>query len=312
MEIALALIGLFKDTIATVVVIFLVWVVLAAITSMIQEWVALMFNWKATLLEDTIVQMLGDPLKDRFYNHPLIKALYTNHGHRKPGNIPEDKFALVLFDEVLNSGLTGDEVKGTFAKLKKNVTVLKAMEEGSELKNFAITLDALLIGIEEKADDVTHAITEARARIESWFNNSLEQMDGAYRRRLQIVAIIVGIAIATVLNVDSAAIANVLWNNSVVRQAMAAEASQLPEPNTQPSQQPPSVEENIKNVDNPNVSSLPIGWSSNNLPTDVNGWLAKEIGILLSGLAAAQGAPFWFDLTRKLITRNPPVPPTPV
>jgi hypothetical protein len=27
-------------------------------------------------------------------------------------------------------------------------------------------------------------------------------------------------------------------------------------------------------------------------------------GILLNGMAAAQGAPYWFDLMRKLVSRN--------
>ncbi len=32
-----------------------------------------------------------------------------------------------------------------------------------------------------------------------------------------------------------------------------------------------------------------------------SGWLSKVIGLLLSGLAAAQGAPFWFDILNKVI-----------
>jgi hypothetical protein len=31
------------------------------------------------------------------------------------------------------------------------------------------------------------------------------------------------------------------------------------------------------------------------------GWLSKIIGILLSGLAATQGAPFWFDVLQRLV-----------
>ena len=281
-----------------------VWIILAMITSQVQDWIASMLSWRASMLEDTIGNMLGDPkLKEKIYNHPLIKGLYTNNGKRKPGGIPEDKFALVLFEQVIDSGITVGDVKNDFEKLKKNVEALKASEGNNGLKNFATSLDTLLIGVEEKADDATHAITEARQRVESWFNNSMERLGGAYRRRMQIIAIIVGIAVAATLNVDTGAIMTTLWKDPAVRQAVAAQASQLQQSDTQ-SSQPPSAEEIAKNVDKLNALSFPIGWSSKTTPSDANGWVVKIIGILLSGIMAAQGAPYWFDLMKKLLSRG--------
>ena len=77
-------------------------------------------------------------------------------------------------------------------------------------------------------------------------------------------------------------------------------------------------------MDELNAFDLPIGWTfktadkdpktaddPRDFPSSFSGWLAKIMGILLSGMAAAQGAPYWFDIMRKLVTRNPPVPPTP-
>jgi len=291
--------------------IIFVWVILAVITSQIQEWIASGLAWRAGMLESAIEQMLGNPeIKNKLYNHPLIRGLYSNHGKRKPGGIPQDKFALVLFEEVINSGISVADAKNTFDNLKKSVAALKNVEGGGALKNFARSLDTLLIGIEEKADDATHAITEARLRVESWFDNSMERLGGAYRRRMQIVGLIVGITVAAALNVDTGAIMTTLWKDPVVRQAVVTQASQLQESDTQ-SSQPPTAEEIAKNVEKLNVLSLPIGWSAKNIPTDAGGWVAKIVGILFSGMAAAQGAPYWFDLMRKLLTRNPPVPPQP-
>jgi hypothetical protein len=34
---------------------------------------------------------------------------------------------------------------------------------------------------------------------------------------------------------------------------------------------------------------------------DPTGWLLKIVGLLISGIAAAQGAPFWFDLLKNII-----------
>ena len=291
--------------------IIFVWVILAVITSQVQEWIASSLAWRAKMLEDAIEQMLGNPeVKNKLYNHPLIQGLYSSNGKRKPGGIPQDKFALVLFEEVINSGITVADAKNTFDNLKKSVAALKSKSEGSALTNFANSLDTLLIGIEEKADDATHSITEARVRVESWFNNSMERLGGAYRRRMQIVGIIVGIAVAATLNIDTGAIMNTLWRDPVLRQAIVTQASQVKDTDVQ-SGQTPSIEEIAKNAEKLNILSLPIGWSSKNIPTDANGWVSKIIGILLSGMAAAQGAPYWFDIMRKLVTRNPPVPQQP-
>ncbi len=59
----------------------------------------------------------------------------------------------------------------------------------------------------------------------------------------------------------------------------------------------------------PGQNVHPCLWLENqwsvvvNLPAmdDLWGWLGKLIGILLSGLAAAQGAPFWFGILNKLV-----------
>jgi len=34
---------------------------------------------------------------------------------------------------------------------------------------------------------------------------------------------------------------------------------------------------------------------------DLSGWLQKFLGLLITGLAAAQGAPFWFDVLKKIV-----------
>jgi hypothetical protein len=292
--------------------IIFVWVVLAVITSQVQEWVASILAWRANFLESAIEQMLGNPeVKNKLYKHPLIQGLYSNSGKRKPAGIPQDKFALVLFEEVINSGITVADAKNTFDNLKKSVAVLKTKGEGNVLQNFAASLDTLLIGIEEKADDATHSITEARIRVESWFNDSMDRLGGAYRRRMQITGLIVGITVAAVLNVDTGAIMTTLWKDPIIRQAIVTQAGQLQESDIQPGEAAPTVEEIAKNAEKLNVLSLPIGWSAKNIPTNANGWVAKIIGILLSGMAAAQGAPYWFDIMRKLVTRNPPVPQQP-
>ena len=62
--------------------------------------------------------------------------------------------------------------------------------------------------------------------------------------------------------------------------------------------------------------NLPFGWTQcaappkagtlcvngTELPGDGLGWLAKLAGVFITGLAAMQGGPFWFDILGKLIS----------
>lgn len=261
------------------------------------------------MLEDMINQMLGDQhMKDRFYNHPLIKGLYTEHGTYKPGGIPSDKFALVLLDEVLDCGPQFQEAKTgvmgaktAFEQLKRNVESLKVADGNTGLQSFATCLGALLIGIEDQLGDSSYAITKAQSRVEGWYNNAMERLSGAYRRRHRNYCMTIGIAIAVIFNVDTAALTNTLWRDSVTKQAIAAQASQLREPG---SDAPVSTDAVIAYIDQSQGLSLPIGWSSRTIPTGINGWMTKIIGILFSGIMAAYTAPYWFDLMRKLVSRG--------
>jgi hypothetical protein len=61
------------------------------------------------------------------------------------------------------------------------------------------------------------------------------------------------------------------------------------------------------------ASVPPIGWKKDTLrglPDNSRDWLFKILGVLISTLAVAMGAPFWFSLLNKLVnlrlTGNPP------
>ena len=54
-----------------------------------------------------------------------------------------------------------------------------------------------------------------------------------------------------------------------------------------------------------NELSLPIGWNNETTPQGFADWLLKFLGIILTGLAASLGAPFWFDILNKLLGLKP-------
>jgi hypothetical protein len=281
--------------------IMFVWILLAMITSQIQEWVASVFRWRASMLQDAIRGLLNDDhLAEKFYEHPIIKSFHTNLGTREPSYIPDSKFALVLFDVFLKAGTEGSiaqQTDSTFQQLKLSINNLQG-----KYPNVATSLDTLLLGLEEKVNQSDVAIAESKKRVESWFNDTMDRLSGAYRRRVQLVAIIAGVLLAFALNADSLAIFNKLWSDPMVRQAVVQQAQQA-QANQQANQPPASPEAVKQYVDQLQGLSIPLGWAKDNIPAanDPNGWFVKIGGILISGIAAAQGAPFWFDMMKKLI-----------
>lgn len=345
-----------------------IWVLLAMITSAISDWISQIFKWRANLLEESIRNILvDDKLAEQFYTHPLIKALHSAGGKRKPAEIPNRQFASVVFDMLMKAGTKESVVhkhKDIYDNLRASVEQLKLLAENApaqpaqnlgfwqkiieffsksknkimgfflkpkktnieaepkdlssitaevhpnNMSSLAVVLDTLWIDL-KKGDD---EMGQARKRLETWFDDAMQRLGGAYKRKAQISSLIIGIALAFALNADALAIANKLWTEPLVREAVVAQAENFQLPTDQQEQDPQADAK--KYINQLQGLSLPIGWTPDNIPARqnedgtvnknfVSGWLLKLGGILLSGIGAAQGAPFWFDLMRKLLNFQP-------
>lgn len=297
-----------------------IWVLLALITSAVLDWISQAFKWRADMLMQAIGNLLtgkdltSDPVTKQmveyFYNQPLIKGLHSNGGKRLPSQIPSKQFASALFDVIIKAGTEdspANRAKPAFERLQESIQAIKNLEDAvggatkASLSNLAQAMDALLVDVTRKAEEADHAIAEARDRVEEWFNDAMTRVGGAYKRRAQIASLIVGVALAAALNADALSIADTLWRQPLIRQALVAQAEnfQLPE-----GQQAASTQQIVDNYNELQGLSVPLGWNADNLPANnaAGGWALKITGILLSGIAAAQGAPFWFDVMRKLIS----------
>jgi hypothetical protein len=252
------------------------------------------------MLEESVRNILtSDQLSADFYDHPLIKSLHSKKGTVKPSYIPNRQFASVLFDMFINAGTdksAGVELKSVLERFRSNVSNFRA-EQANPLKDLAKALDTLLVDLAMDVENADRTLAEARGRIEAWFGDAMERLSGVYKRKLQLWTIMIGILLAAALNADSLAIADTLWKAPVVREAIVAQAEKLnlEDLGIGTPQNAPRNVEMLKNF------PIPLGWSTENLPGNLNGWFVKVGGILLSGIAAAQGAPFWFDIMRKLL-----------
>lgn len=196
------------------------------------------------------------------------------------------------------------------------------------------TLNALLLNVEDYVTQGETQLGKARQNVEKWFDDSMDRVSGAFKRYSQTVALVIGFIVALLLNVDSIDLTLYLWREPAVRQALAQIAADFELPQAELEANPEQALQNFRNQFS--GLSLPIGWGMNEgagLSTvDVNcqlfpnadqafgipipgtnrcivppqlssqtNLLLKLLGIFLTALAARLGAPFWFDVLKRLV-----------
>jgi hypothetical protein len=139
------------------------------------------------------------------------------------------------------------------------------------------------------------------------------------------LALTIGLLVSIVLNVDSIAIGFRLWRDPSLRAAVNAAAEKYATES-----KPQEARQALDQL------NLPIGWQATTgawqimgipipriTPNDwvqeprgltIAAWLRdvliKILGWVVTAAAAAQGAPFWFDMLKRLTQRDSPPAPT--
>ncbi len=298
----------------------------------------------------------GNTIVQKVYDHPLISSLFRSsyqpdqirikkiskdtrysRGSDLPSYIPSKNFALALMDVLLpaqSATPTTDAVssgsQGATAPLNDSLSlpdstgVKQPPARPNPLQPFRTAVDgfttnehvrkALLTIIDAAGDDAA----KAREGIENWYNSSMDRVSGWYKRRVQIILLWMGFAIAVVINADTFAIFKNLANDRPLRSAIVAQAQSLKD-----TSKDATANENIQNKVNTLLQmGLPIGWNwksdlnpkaianLNAIPElSFNGWFFKIMGWLVTGLAISLGAPFWFDILNKIMVIRSTVKP---
>ncbi len=310
------------------------WLTLSVAAMQVQEWVSTAQAWRAKYLDKAIRNLLGsDQLANEFYNHPLIQSLSEpgkNPGEfKKPSYIPASKFSAVLMDIFTNYGKDSSQATpGTMTVEQMAAGIQNVKQTNPRMSKI---LDHLFPNLNSDTANAEQIAATARIQMEAWFNDGMDRLTGWYKRHTAYWAFVIGMVIALTFNVDSVQIASSLWKAPTVRQALVAQATSTSASAVQPTQ---GLSAFLRPQDYANSLAIPLGWSTApladqslqcgwtpgqdvhpyiwlqnqcnlivNLPAmnDIWGWLTKLIGILISGAAAAQGAPFWFDILKKLV-----------
>ena len=78
-----------------------------------------------------------------------------------------------------------------------------------------------------EAGNIDHNLAAMRINAETWFNESMDRLSGWYKRKSSLLAFIIGLVLASILHVDSILLAQHLWKEPTIRQALAANATEF-------------------------------------------------------------------------------------
>ena len=367
-----------SEIIDVVIGMIFVFLVLSLVCSAASEIIEAWLNKRADYLEKGISELLTDHdgsgyLKE-IYRHPLIAGLYRDkYGEeetgwrqnlsprllgilselglkktRLPSYIPAENFALALMDIVLDTSAAT-----TSAAASRGTKILLPMRRDSGSPSGDASALTLAPG-SAKAETVKalQALVKAadgnpakvRENIENWYNSSMDRVSGWYKRRTQVIILVLGLGLTVFLNADSIAISKSLSTDRALRNSLVASAGEYakidalnskpeaaptpsakPSPNAPPKPLPQASGSCQDDANSPRCKldgeiakirslGLPIGWDANNpvlVPPyyDLTGWFLKLLGWLITACAVSLGAPFWFDLLNKFMVVRATVKP---
>lgn len=288
------------------------YLLLALVVTTAQELIATFANWRARDLYSAIESMLqGDgkgkrELVQAVFEHPLIKNLRKDPESKEPSAgpsyIPSRTFAAALLDV-----LQGERKASEVAKVADVLAGAQQIVDEIAVPQVRKSLQALLKTARLKVGQVDTDVALVTAGIETWFNDRMARASGWYKRRSQIVGLILSGIVVALANADSIEIGAMLWRDSALREAVVAEARAYHEANApkheagagkanEGSLPQRAANDPIKRLE---ASSLPLGWQA--WPVGPLGYASKLVGLLLTGLAVSLGGGFWFNLLGRFL-----------
>ncbi|HEU4375156.1 MAG TPA: hypothetical protein VFS02_16795 [Telluria sp.] len=243
----------------------------ALIVSTVQEGLASALHLRAHTLLDGIKTMLNDPyftgLARALYAHALVNPHDDGRSgdqfalRAKPSYIEPANFAIALVD-------TLQSVPGDYAQLGRDIDAIDDPQ-----------LRAALQAMYRRAGGDVEAFRQAAA---AWFDNAMERVSGAYKRRSMLVSALLSMLLAILFNIDSIHLFRTLWQHpALAAQVLAA---------------PSSIDQRTVDA----LFSLPIGWST--FPPVFDGaFLLQAVGWTMTAASTLFGAPFWFDMLQKIM-----------
>jgi len=292
-----------------------VYLLMCMFTSGTQELVSRFLNQRGKYLRENLQSLLPDRwIYLRVINHPVVSGLYRGVPARgvPPSYIPSRNFAQALIDVLVSRHRTAGTAS-TYDIDDARAAILDA-------RNKDLAAGHALAPIFSRAKTMEDALSG----VEKWFESSTARLSGWYKARAQKLLFFIGLGVAVLMNVDTIEITRTLSVSESVRAAAVQAAERQVQAAT-----PADAEAARNELNRLSQAGLPIGYAclahENRTPgtaapsgsTDITAmltrcrnemsgvgsgeWMLKIVGWLLTAMATALGAPFWFDVVNRFV-----------
>jgi hypothetical protein len=227
------------DSVALDVVVGLIFIYLlySLFATVLSEIIATKLGLRARNLKEAIDRMLNDEeetgwwsrlwdsvrllknpdkgITKEFYDHPEIKYLGSSGIFRNPSS-----FKAVSFSKTLLNLLFGDE-QLTREKIDARLRQIIALAEGADkVLDMQTARYINSLWMEAYGD-----ITRFKLQLETWFDRTMEQATEWYKRKIQIILLVLGFLIAWSFNADTFTIVSKLSRDKDARDKIVSMAN---------------------------------------------------------------------------------------
>ena len=155
---------------------------------------------------------------------PAIPPPSGTTGSTPPGNFE------VKLTEPPPPPLSLDEDRNPLKRLREAIATSPLL---APVKPLMLDVRPGLIALVDAAGD---DVAKARENIETWFNNSMDRVSSWYKRRTQVVILLLGLFVSVMTNADSIAIVNKLSTDKALRESLVAASMEYAKAHASPEQ----------------------------------------------------------------------------
>lgn len=320
-----------------------VYLFLSLICSVVNEGIAAIFSLRSKNLVAGIDSLFsgtkmadGKDLVGAIYAHGLIRGLYKEPEKLNPQQAAELSVSTVrgqvlahvpvlkIVDQWFNVNLPAYIPSATFSTALIDVISPPDPSRARDLDDVRQAINNLPPSPTRQAlmslvADTEKDLDEFQAKVEGWFNDSMDRASGWYKHRAQNILLAIALVLTVLLNVDTIKLAKSLWTNPVARQATEQLAQQYVDANKgglKPSPSPADSTQALADLSSQAKQitewtqqlPFPFGWHEKP-PMQPLFWLQTLTGWLITTLALSLGAPFWFDTLNKFMVVRSTVKP---
>lgn len=282
----------------------LVYLTASLFVTIINEYVAQLFNRRAKQLIADLNTLIDDPaLITKLIENPALAPFFSQ----------QTASSSYIDTKVLAQHIVGGlhASAGAAATMLQVIAAINTMSN-SKIKNHLLAL----------SQTASNKVEEYVGSVSVWIDSSLTMMGERYKRWTQVFSLIIGLIIAATVNLDTIRLTNHLYRDKETREAVAVLASDFVQKTSKDNLERCSrvkTEDLAKDpgcapvsslLDNfryrtDTIGKLPIGWPSVT-PFELIKLMLDQgpivyLGWILTALATSLGASFWFDLLNRII-----------